>query len=453
MVVDEKIRPDGRKPDEGPTDLVQGAFRPARARLGRLHPRPDAGVHRGHAGLDQRRAAARRNHRAGKQTLHALLQLSALLGRRDAPMRGPGRREIGHGSPRGTRPRAVLPAKDEFPYTLRLISEVLESNGSSMASVCGSTLALMDAGVPIREHVAGVAMGFDPQGRQVCRPHRHSRARRRARRDGLQSRRHPQGHHRDSNGHQSPGHHDRASCVKRWNKRASRGTHHRHARRDYRGPARRAIAVRAADDRNQDRPRQDQRRHRPRRQGHQQDHRRHRRREDRHRGRRQRIHHLAGRRVGRQGQTDRRKPHQRGPVGETYLGTVTRIITIGAFVQILPGKEGWSTSASSRRRASRKSKTSSSSATRSWSRSWRSTVKDASTCRERRCWAAVSGNGEYTPAGLARHASSHRGSCACRHAAATDAPARLRSAAPASTRARRRLTSRDSGAALATPKT
>ena len=59
----------------------------------------------------------------------------------------------------------VLPPKDEFPYTLRLMSEVLESNGSSsMASVCGSTLALMDAGVPIREHVAGVAMGLILKG-------------------------------------------------------------------------------------------------------------------------------------------------------------------------------------------------------------------------------------------------------------------------------------------------
>jgi len=76
-------------------------------------------------------------------------------------MRGPGRREIGHGYLAERALVPVLPPKDEFPYTLRLISEVLESNGSSsMASVCGSTLALMDAGVPIREHVAGVAMGL-----------------------------------------------------------------------------------------------------------------------------------------------------------------------------------------------------------------------------------------------------------------------------------------------------
>ncbi|MHA1742608.1 MAG: polyribonucleotide nucleotidyltransferase, partial [Candidatus Thorarchaeota archaeon] len=75
-------------------------------------------------------------------------------------MRMPGRREIGHGALVERAISAVLPSEDEFPYTLRLVSEVLSSNGSSsMASVCGSTLALMDAGVPIKAPVAGIAMG------------------------------------------------------------------------------------------------------------------------------------------------------------------------------------------------------------------------------------------------------------------------------------------------------
>jgi len=75
------------------------------------------------------------------------------------PMRAPGRREIGHGHLAERALIPVLPAEEDFPYTLRVISEVLESNGSSsMASVCGSSLALMDAGVPIKAHVAGVAM-------------------------------------------------------------------------------------------------------------------------------------------------------------------------------------------------------------------------------------------------------------------------------------------------------
>ena len=77
------------------------------------------------------------------------------------PMRGPGRREIGHGHLAERAIVPMLPAPDEFPYTLRLISETFESNGSSsMGSVCGSTLALMDAGVPLKKHVGGIAMGL-----------------------------------------------------------------------------------------------------------------------------------------------------------------------------------------------------------------------------------------------------------------------------------------------------
>jgi polyribonucleotide nucleotidyltransferase len=76
-------------------------------------------------------------------------------------LRGPSRRDIGHGALAERALLAVLPSEDEFPYTMRLVSEVLSSNGStSMASVCGSSLALMDAGVPLRKPVAGVAMGL-----------------------------------------------------------------------------------------------------------------------------------------------------------------------------------------------------------------------------------------------------------------------------------------------------
>ncbi|MDO4482073.1 MAG: polyribonucleotide nucleotidyltransferase [Bacillota bacterium] len=77
------------------------------------------------------------------------------------PMRGPGRREIGHGALAERALLPVIPSPEEFPYTIRLVSEVLSSNGStSQASVCGSTLALMDAGVPIKAPVAGIAMGL-----------------------------------------------------------------------------------------------------------------------------------------------------------------------------------------------------------------------------------------------------------------------------------------------------
>ncbi|MEW6417737.1 MAG: polyribonucleotide nucleotidyltransferase [Nitrospirota bacterium] len=77
------------------------------------------------------------------------------------PLRSPGRREIGHGMLAERAVKAVIPTKTEFPYTIRIVSDILESNGSSsMATVCGSSLALMDAGVPVKSHVAGIAMGL-----------------------------------------------------------------------------------------------------------------------------------------------------------------------------------------------------------------------------------------------------------------------------------------------------
>src|SRR5690606_39221570 len=85
------------------------------------------------------------------------------------PIRGPGRREIGHGAVAERALLAVLPAVDDFPYTVRVISDILESNGSSsMATTCGGCLALMDAGVPITDMVAGISIGLVKEGdRQV----------------------------------------------------------------------------------------------------------------------------------------------------------------------------------------------------------------------------------------------------------------------------------------------
>ncbi len=83
-------------------------------------------------------------------------------------MRGPSRRDIGHGTLARRGLEAVLPSAEDFPYTLRVVSEVLESNGSSsMATVCGTSLALMDAGVPIKAPVSGVAMGLIKEGDKV----------------------------------------------------------------------------------------------------------------------------------------------------------------------------------------------------------------------------------------------------------------------------------------------
>jgi len=84
-------------------------------------------------------------------------------------MRGPGRREVGHGALAERSISAVIPDEKKFPYTLRVVSDILESNGSSsMASVCGGTLALMDAGVPIAEPVAGIAMGLVMEGKDYA---------------------------------------------------------------------------------------------------------------------------------------------------------------------------------------------------------------------------------------------------------------------------------------------
>ncbi|MBV8067605.1 MAG: polyribonucleotide nucleotidyltransferase [Candidatus Eremiobacteraeota bacterium] len=165
MVVDEKTRPDGRKPDEVRPIWCKVHYVP------RVH---GSGVFT--RGQTQVFTAATLGSTSDAQRLDGIVDLEDKrymhfynfppysVGE-TRPMRGPGRREIGHGYLAERALMPVLPPKDEFPYTLRLISEVLESNGSSsMASVCGSTLALMDAGVPIREHVAGVAMGLILKG-------------------------------------------------------------------------------------------------------------------------------------------------------------------------------------------------------------------------------------------------------------------------------------------------
>ncbi|HEX6275218.1 MAG TPA: polyribonucleotide nucleotidyltransferase [Polyangiaceae bacterium] len=85
------------------------------------------------------------------------------------PLRGPGRREVGHGALAERAIARLLPPPEDFPYTIRIVSEILESNGSSsMASVCGGALSLMDCGVPLRRPVAGIAMGLIAEGEKVA---------------------------------------------------------------------------------------------------------------------------------------------------------------------------------------------------------------------------------------------------------------------------------------------
>ncbi|MDR1649795.1 MAG: polyribonucleotide nucleotidyltransferase [Synergistaceae bacterium] len=84
------------------------------------------------------------------------------------PMRGPGRREIGHGALAERALRYVIPSENEFPYVIRVVSDILESNGSSsQASICGGSLSMMHAGIPLRKHVAGVAMGLIKEGDKI----------------------------------------------------------------------------------------------------------------------------------------------------------------------------------------------------------------------------------------------------------------------------------------------
>ncbi|HTX56411.1 MAG TPA: polyribonucleotide nucleotidyltransferase [Candidatus Acidoferrales bacterium] len=169
MVVDEKIRPDGRKPDE---------IRPIWTKVHYVPRVHGSGVFT--RGQTQVFTAATLGSTSDAQRLDGIVALEDKrymhfynfppysVGE-TRPMRGPGRREIGHGHLAERALVPVLPKKEDFPYTMRLMSETLESNGSSsMASVCASTLALMDAGVPIKEHVAGVAMGLILKGKQYA---------------------------------------------------------------------------------------------------------------------------------------------------------------------------------------------------------------------------------------------------------------------------------------------
>ncbi|HTU71755.1 MAG TPA: polyribonucleotide nucleotidyltransferase [Candidatus Baltobacteraceae bacterium] len=169
MVVDEKIRPDGRTPDE---------IRPIWSKVHVVPRVHGSGIFT--RGQTQVFTAATLGSTSDAQRLDGIVALEdkrymhfynfpPFSVGETRPMRGPGRREIGHGALAERALVPVLPKKEDFPYTMRLMSEVLESNGSSsMASVCGSTLALMDAGVPITEHVAGVAMGLILKGKDYA---------------------------------------------------------------------------------------------------------------------------------------------------------------------------------------------------------------------------------------------------------------------------------------------
>ena len=144
-----------------------------------------------------------------KEKLPAALQLPALSrsGRRAAWARRAAAKSATASWPGGRSARCCR-AKEEFPYTIRLVSEITESNGSSsMATVCGASLALMDAGVPLKKPVSRHRHGPDPGEGRLRGALRHPRRRGPPRRHGLQGRRHRRRHHLAADGHQDPRHH------------------------------------------------------------------------------------------------------------------------------------------------------------------------------------------------------------------------------------------------------
>lgn len=161
MIIDEGIRPDNRKLDEIRPIWVETGFLPRCHGTGlfkRGQTQALSVVTLGPVGEGQRLDGI--TEETDKRYMHHYNFPPYSVGEA-RPMRSPGRREIGHGALAERALIPVLPDVEEFPYAIRVVSEILSSNGStSQASVCGSTLALMDAGVPIKRPVAGIAMGL-----------------------------------------------------------------------------------------------------------------------------------------------------------------------------------------------------------------------------------------------------------------------------------------------------
>ena len=209
-----------------PADLDRGRRAAPHARLGRVHARRDAGARHLHARHRRRPAEDRARGRRGYKRFMLHYNFPPFSVGEVQFMRGPGRREVGHGALAERALAPIVPAEEKFPYTIRLVSDILEINGSSsMASVCGGSMAMMDAGVPLGSPVAGHRHG-PHHGRglgQVRHPQRHRGRRGSLRRHGLQGGRHRAGHHGAADGHQGHRHHRRRSCARRWSRRAPAG--------------------------------------------------------------------------------------------------------------------------------------------------------------------------------------------------------------------------------------
>ena len=222
-------RPEDRAPDRRRSRRAA-----AHARLGAVHPRRDPGAGGGHARHRRGRAVHRRaaGHATKRPSCCTTTSRPISVGE-TGRMGAPGRREIGHGKLAWRAIHPMLPAPAEFPYTIRVVSEITESNGSSsMATVCGSSLALMDAGVPLKRPTAGIAMGLILEDKRLRGALRHPRRRGSSRRHGLQGGRHRARRHLAADGHQDRRHH-RGDHEGR--ARAGEGRPPAHPRRDGQG--------------------------------------------------------------------------------------------------------------------------------------------------------------------------------------------------------------------------
>ena len=169
MILDDGIRPDNRKNDEIRTIYCETGFLP-RVHGSGLFTRGQTQVLSVAtlATLGEAQTIDGIGDEIEKRYMHHYNFPPYSVGEA-RPMRSPGRREIGHGALAERAIIPVLPGEEDFPYAIRVVSEVLSSNGStSQASVCGSTLALMDAGIPIKAPVAGIAMGLIEQDGKIA---------------------------------------------------------------------------------------------------------------------------------------------------------------------------------------------------------------------------------------------------------------------------------------------
>ena len=258
------------------------------------------------------------------------------------PQRGPGRREIGHGALAERALAPVVPAEEKFAYTIRIVSDILESNGSSsMASVCGGSMAMMDAGVPITAAVAGIAMGLimdEKTGKYAV----------------LSDIAGAEDHYGDMDFKVAGTAHGitalqmdikvtgiTSEIMAKALEQARAGRMHilGEMAKTLRRHARQHVDVRAAHHHDQDSGRQDPRRHRPRRQDDPQHHRADRR-EDRRRGQRQVNVASADGESAAKAIGIIQELTATPELNKTYMGKVQRITDFGAFVEIMAGTDG-----------------------------------------------------------------------------------------------------------------